>query len=39
MPDAKVVRKLFRTDALWIAHFLRQYSEEIVQYARNYWGL
>lgn len=39
MPDAKVVRELFRTDAQWIAHFLRQYSEEIIQYARNYWGL
>jgi hypothetical protein len=39
MPDAEVVRELFRTDAQWVAHFLRQYREEIIQYARNYWGL
>lgn len=39
MPDTKVVRELFRTDAQWVAHFLRQYGKEIIQYARNYWGL
>jgi len=39
MPDAEVVRELFRTDAQWVACFLRQHSEEIIQYARNYWGL
>jgi len=39
MPEAEVVRELFRTDADWVAHFLRQYREEIIRYARNYWGL
>jgi len=39
MPDTEVVRGLFRTDAQWVAYFLRQYREEIIQYARNYWGL
>ena len=39
MPEAEVVRELFRTDAQWVAHFLRQYREEIIRYARNYWGL
>ena len=39
MPDTKVVRELFRTDAQWVAHFLRHYGKEIIQYARSYWGL
>mgnify|MGYP001056881948 CR=1 FL=1 len=39
MPDTEVVRGLFRTDAQWVAYFLRQYREEIIRYARNYWGL
>ena len=39
MPDTKAVRELFRTDAQWVAQFLRQYREEIIRYARNYWGL